>query len=518
MDKGADLNRRVWNIFQKAGFETKPNSADPSEHVIELPGGARRPVDLYARAANLNVTIIGSNKARKKLQSYTTHIHDLERLKITAQANCALFIAAEKEMQRAERNFAQQTGVHVWDERQLSYYEALAEALGPYAKYEIIHALGISTEEETLKDTVLGIRLHQPRPGATNNTELYMFTLPAEKLLKTCVVLRKAQGSAFAYQRILSRKRLPKIGVFVGTPEALIPTNVVVHLGESFTIDEIKGMHDGELKDTRGNTVTPSRKDHQLVSLTFPLKYGSLELIDGQHRLFGFIHADPATRNSFNLVVLGIRKLDERRRSQVFVGINDNARRVDPNLVAYLRYTSDERTCQNNPDLMAIKIVVELNKLSPFKDSIRLFDVGRQRLTLKGLSGYDLKGLIGPKGHLRSYCKRNSSEQYIRALRIYFSTVREHFPEEWNDPRKYIIATNRGITAFLKLLRSILKSDQKPLTRRTAKKYIGSLRHNWTGGWETANLKKSYVGSQGWKQFHHDMVESIRKRYKSFQE
>lgn len=514
MDKGADLNRRVWLLFQKAGFATKPNTADPTEHSVKLSDGKQRPVDLLARVTDLGVSVVGSNKARKKLQSFTAHVHDLQELKDAEQANCALFVAGEKDMEKAERDFARGRGVHVWDSQQLAYYEAVAEALGTYAKYEIMHALGITTTEEALKATVLGIRLEQPRPAATAKTDMYMFTIPADKLLKTCVVLRRAQGSAHAYQRILSKKRLPKIGAFVGTPDALIPTNIVVFLGDSVTIDEINT----ELRDSRGNKVIPTRQDQQLVSLTFPLKYGSLELIDGQHRLFGFVHADEATRQNFNLVVLGLRNLDERRRSRTFVAINDNARRVDPNLVSYLRYTGDERVCRQNADLMAIKIVVELNRLSPFKDSIRLLDVGSQRLTLKGLSGYDLRGLVAPKGLLRQYYPQNTSKQYIRALRSYFSLVRQRFPTEWNDPDTYIIATNRGISGFLKLLRSILKTEQRQPTKKSMKKYITALRLHWAGTWETAKLKASYVGSQGWKRFHRHMVQSIQKQYKDFQE
>ena len=425
------MNDKVWALFQKAGFETKPNSSDPSEHNISLSDGKTRPVDLFAQVTDLGVTIIGSNKARKKLQSFTTHIHDLRRLKESAQANCALFIAAEKEMQPSERSFAQKNGIEVWDQKQFEYFDAVADALGPFAKFEIIHALGITTTEEIPKDTVVGIRLHQPSPRATKKTELYMFTLPAEKLLKTCVVLRKAQGSAYAYQRILSKKRLPNIGRFVTTPDAIIPTNIVVHLGDSFAIDPITS----ELKDDRGNKVIAARPDHDLVSLTFPVKYGSMELIDGQHRLFGFVHASEAIRKSFSRVVLGLRSLDEKRRTGTFVAINDNARRVDPNLVAYIRYTSDEKICQQRPDLMAIKIVVELNKLSPFKDSIRLLDAGGQKLTLRGLSGYDLRGLVAPKGLLRLIYPKNKSEQYIRVLRRYFSVVRETFYAEWKIRR-----------------------------------------------------------------------------------
>ncbi|SRR6266446_70529 len=513
MGKGEDLNLRVWKLFENAGFETNPNSSNPKEHEVTLSQGKTRPVDLYARESDLAVSIIGSNKARKKLKSFTEHIHDLEELVKAQQVNCGLFVAAEKEMLQKERDFANERGIRVWDEAELSYYEAIVEALGRFAKYEIIHALGLSTAEEALKDTVIGIRLEQPRPNATSNTEMFMFTLPAEKLLKMAVVLRKARGSAFAYQRILSKKRLPKIAKFLGTPEAIIPTNIIVHLGDDVSIDEVAAS---DLKDSSGKKLIVARQDHKVVALTFPLKYGSVELIDGQHRVFGFVAAAAATRKNFNLVILGMRNLDEKKRSGTFVAINDNARRVDPNLVAYLRYTDDEKVCQQVADLMAIKIVVELNKMSPFKDQVRLFDFGKKRLTLKGLSGYDLRGLVSPQGALRRLYPKNKSKTYILVLRKYFSVIREQFSQEWSDPTNYIIATNRGFTAFLKVLRSILNFENRTLTKQISRKYIRALSNHWKGTWETAKLKKSYVGSQGWKQFHNDMVLAIQKKYGTF--
>ncbi len=514
IDKGHDLNKRVWTLFQRAGCETRPNSDDPAEHLITLPVGKQRPVDLLARAADLGVVIVGSNKARSKLHSFTAHIHDLEKLVAAEKASCALFVASEKGMKETERTFARQCGVSVWDASQLSYYEALVDAIGDYAKYEIIHALGLSTAEEKHQVSVLAIRLDQPRSSSAGRSEMYVFAASADWLLKTCHVLRRAQGNAYAYQRILSRKRLPKIAEFLGTPDALLPTNIVLHLGDSVTVVDLPN----DFKDGGGSKITLARPDHKLVALTFPLTYGSLELIDGQHRLFGFVRTSDETRKHFGLVVLALRNLDEKRRSSTFVAINDKARRVDPNLVSLLRYTDDEKICQSNPDLMAIKIVFELNKLSPFADAIRLLDVGHQRLTLKGLSGYDLRGLVSSKGLLRQYYPNNQSSDYIRALRIYFSVIREEFPNEWANPGAYIIATNRGVTAFLKLLRSILNADKKPVAKESAKKYIVALRKHWSGTWETARLRSTYVGSQGWKRFHQDMVKSIRRGYKTFEE
>src|ERR1700739_1795856 len=122
MGKGEDFNKTVWTLFSKAGFETKPNSQDPKEHVVFLSEEDKdgRPVDLYAHDPALGVTIISSNKAREKLKSYTAHIHDLAKLKEAAAADAAIFIAAGKKVLEKERRFAERNGIHVWDEKELS--------------------------------------------------------------------------------------------------------------------------------------------------------------------------------------------------------------------------------------------------------------------------------------------------------------------------------------------------------------------------------------------------------------
>jgi len=242
-----------------------------------------------------------------------------------------------------------------------------------------------------------------------------------------------------------------------------------------------------------------------------------MELIDGQHRLYGFVQSDAATKSSFNLVVIGIKGLPQTKRRDTFIAINDNSRRMDPNLVAYLKYTNDDVACQKDGELMAIRIVVDLNGSSPFKKAIKLLDVGEQKLTLKGFSGYDLKGLIGPRGLLRKYYPNNSPHEYIGALRLYFGIIQSVFNNEWKKPDKYIIATNRGISAFLKLLKSILKTEKQALSPKIVGDYIAVLKAQ-KQNWEFEYLKNTYVGSQGWKQFHRDLVKTIRKKFPKFKE
>ena len=138
---------------------------------------------------------------------------------------------------------------------------------------------------------------------------------------------------------------------------------------------------------------------------------------------------------------------------------------------------------------------------------------------MKGLSGYDLKGLVATRGLLRRFIPSNSPNDYVQALRVYFSVFQSEFKTEWSDPDTYILATNRGVTALLKLLKSILRNEGGIPDEKRVKEYALALKQYWKS-WKTDDLKKSYVGSQGWKQFHLDLVEAIKKekKFASFKE
>lgn len=511
-DKGSALNQRVWKIFEKAGFQTTPNTLNPNEEAkVTLSESKSRKVDLLATLPDLDVTIIGENKSRKRLDgSFSAYVHDFLELQKNIKANTVLFVSDDKDFDLEDKQYALDKGFSFWEDEELEYYEALVDTLGHYAKYEILQAMNISTQEQIQIHNVLALHFHQP--FSSSNNDLYVFTASPEMLLKTCVVLRKAAGRKDTYQRVVNKSRLNKITKFVSQQDAVLPPNIVVHLSEEIIATE---LHVPE-QDKFGRKIILSQKNnYDLVLLQIPMKYASMEIIDGQHRLFGFTGTEPATKTSFNLVVLGLANMNPKKRTETFVAINDNARRMDPNLVAYLKLTTDELECQKDNDLMAIKIVFELNKITPFKKKIRLLDRGNEKITLKNFIGADLKSLISEKGLLRKHYPHLSSK-YISVLRMYFSILKATFPNEWNDPDKYIIFTNRGISAFLKLLKSILKTEDAPLTQSVVEKYLKALEKYWSGGWETVFLQNSYVGTQGRNDFHRDLIKAIQKKYPDF--
>jgi DGQHR domain-containing protein len=512
--QGDALNFRVWRLFDRAGFQTQPNAVDVAEESVTLPSGKNRTVDLSARLPDLRVKIIGENTVSRKLpESFSTYIHDMASIMSSAKANAGLLVYTKYKPDPSDVELAEQKRIKVWDEERLRYYEAVVEALGQYAKYELIHSFGLKTAEERNTHTALALRFNQP--FAITNTEVFLFTVTPEVLLKTCVLYRRAQGSHAAYQRMLNKNRLRSVANFVRRETALLPTDIIVHLGPKVRVDELSMPE----ADAKGRPITLSRdSNYDLVSLSIPMIYASLELIDGQHRLYGFIHTEPATQKDFNLVVVGLRALPECQKRETFVAINDNSRRMDPNLVAYLKYTDDLHECCKYPEIMAIYIVVNLARSSPFQGRIRLLDFGDERLTLKGFCGYSLRGLLGPRGLLRIYYE-NSPDKCISALRTYFGILKSLFPKQWKEPDKYIMFTNRGISAFLMLLRSMLKTQNGRIGEAIIRKYLESLRRGWSDDqWETAKLKNSFVGSKGWKDFHRAIVDAIRKEHPGFQE
>jgi len=150
----------------------------------------------------------------------------------------------------------------LWGQRELDYYDALTATIGEYAKYEILHALGIKTKEERDTHRVLALRLRQPDDAA--GRELFMFTMSPDRLLKTCFVFRRASNSADAYQRMLQAKRLPKIRRFLARTDALLPTNIIIRLGQRVSVDELRLDLD-DVKDEHGKAVTLSGRHYDMT-------------------------------------------------------------------------------------------------------------------------------------------------------------------------------------------------------------------------------------------------------------
>jgi hypothetical protein len=156
---------------------------------------------------------------------------------------------------------ARESKIYVWDEGKLNYYLTLVDTLGPYAKYEIINSFGITTDEEQLIHNCLALLIKQPFTDSSTN--LFLFTLSPQKLLKSSVIFRRAQGGKEAYQRMIKKARLKSIKKFVSKKDSLLPTNIIVYFNDPINYTSIPLPK----KDSNGNVISLTRKNCELVNL-----------------------------------------------------------------------------------------------------------------------------------------------------------------------------------------------------------------------------------------------------------
>ncbi len=505
-DNKNQLEERVKSLFKRAGFDVKDE-----EEVVKLEGGQKhRTVEVSARVGkdSLKILIECKGGKQKKLQ-ITNLVNDYLEIQKQAKADKIIFVIPDREIKEADRNYIIEKKMILWNLNKLKYYEILADTIKHYARYEIIHAVGLETKEESNVHHVLALKITQPL--SSSNQKIFLFSINPENLLKTAVIFRRAaEEKKEAFQRLLKKTRLLDIANYVSKVDALLPTDIVVALPERVEITDIN------LNSSIKNLHISNKNIVKLVLLRIPLKYASIEIIDGQHRLFGFVDAKAKYRENFNLVITGLKSIPKSKKKQIFIDINEKAKPLDANLLAHLSYTDNEDLCRKDPKLMTIKIVMELNKITPFKERIKYLETGDEIITLKGFSAYDLRRLVGPKGALRKFNKNNNSEKYVKSLRTYFSIVRKLFKKEWDNPEEYIIATNRGITAFLKLLMPIIAitKPKRELSQSKIEKYLKQLRNFQS--WETKRLRGQYIGAAGWKKFYEDLQKTIRRKYKKF--
>ena len=193
--------------------------------------------------------------------------------------------------------------------------------------------------------------------------DLYIFSISPYELLDIAHVYRRDElpslkSSTYKYQRPLMHEKLKEIREKLLTDQDFIfPSNILVILSK-----ECQYIINEESENF----------------LHIPKKYGSLSVIDGQHRLFSYAdnNVKGIMKNDCNILVIAVNfKTDDKKyRSQlsakVFVDINANQTKVEISHLDKISYDlgSDE------PNVIATKIIVSLNDRDKFK---HFFDVNK---------------------------------------------------------------------------------------------------------------------------------------------
>ncbi|MBY0241614.1 MAG: DGQHR domain-containing protein [Burkholderiaceae bacterium] len=148
----------------------------------------------------------------------------------------------------------------------------------------------------------------------------FSLTLPSELLAETCFVIARDEDPIKGFQRELDLKRAKEIAAYIDSGLGTIPSSIV-----------LSAQPDAELEYDR------ARK-----SLSFNSIRKAFLIIDGQHRVYGFMQA----KTAFRVPVIIYDGLSRRDETRLFIDINSKQKGVPAELLLDIKklaeYEKDE--------------------------------------------------------------------------------------------------------------------------------------------------------------------------------
>ena len=218
--------------------------------------------------------------------------------------------------------------------------------------------------------------------------------------------------------------------------------------------------------------------------MSIPKLYGTVWIIDGQHRIYGFGGVNPESKKT-HIGVVAYEDMDKKQQARDFIDINQKQKSVDPNTLWDLLSQTDPYSIQG----AITKITKELNKRGIFKAKILIpgksFNTKKAAYPLKlaniCLSLYDRR-LVDFKGRDNLYkatADASDNNRYPDSVIEHpASVLDEYFSLLWDiaekvpDWRKGFILNNNGFNVFLRVLAEILKYQSGNWNKQDAKKLL----------------------------------------------
>ncbi|WP_231490314.1 DGQHR domain-containing protein [Pedobacter sp. Leaf170] len=331
-------------------------------------------------------------------------------------------------------------------------------------------------------------------------------------------------------QRQVTDQRKKDIMDYIKSPYATFPSSIIINFPSEFldliplSIDvmgltKLENYHNEPL----AQLVQPINVEAYILS--FPIRNGIAQIIDGQHRLAAFENFGSVM--VFDLPVTIFMNQTLERQAEVFAVINGKQTRVSPSLVYDLFGITEKPT----PYKVANDLVKMLNEsvVSPLKENIKI--LGKANDFYKGVITQStvaqniialicgainqaekdkqdvlkeqkldsIPTLTKKKAPLRIFFLNKEYELLFKIIVSFFTAVAKTFPEEWNDENS-VLKKTVGMNALFKYLAylSQIGIEQGDLTQSFFEDQISVKSH--------INLKDIQLSSKGINQIYNQLV------------
>lgn len=421
--------------------------------------------------------VAGSSLTRRELFSHFNGIPKEELINFTGVSDWRyVYIGTSPELitqDISSETYPDTDSLHILNEENWEYFKILERTIKTAAQYEFLASIEINPSD--VGDvSVGGTVLSKPFLELTNKilfsgqsnvlADLFVVTFKPNELLRIARVLRY-QGQPMAissgaptnqqsggYQRILVPDKLKKIREFVrNDPKVAFPTNLTLVLNN-------------QCEERNGR-------------LHIPSEYASIDVIDGQHRLFSYALSDEQVREEARLIATAVKFNTDnaqeinRYAARTFITINSEQTKVKRDLLYLISYDGLGDT---SPESIAAKILKECDS--------------RQRLSrIFALSAFIKKNRFNerpiPIISIIKELARMSKPEKLDAIRLtlgsltndlgesegliqagvellekYFYQINREFSDDWGNANSLLMCANY-IGAFIRLLATFLDSE-----------------------------------------------------------
>ena len=543
IDAGKKHENKLWNFFYENESFTKLNSK--RECKINFNGKKLR-TDIVVESALCKLFVECSTentnkKIRETINKFTQYKKLLALPKNQAATlNICQVIYLKEKPTPAMIDLIEKQKVVILTENALDYFITLAKEYKKLAYYQFLNFLFGKKEIKALKDkypkskiSVKALEGRDPDLG-----EYYVFSAHPNDLIPISTVPHRKMSSidesiSKSYQRLIKKKKILGIQRHIIKNKSF-PTNIIVHLNEKASFNN--------------------------GTLDFTPRFGFINVIDGQHRLFSYIDEwlskeDPKgnlkklkkySKNHY-ITVTAYKKLNPEKQIEIFVSINEKQTPVSKNLLWDLY---PELFPKNHEEYYKVQVSNLAKALNNDKESKLYFKVRYPSAPYGSKSGpIDLNTICNSilaeklyynkdgegdmhaffKKDLKISDKKTVDNLILQTIKIFFDSSHDLSKKKW-DNNFYM--TNQYVTSFLKLFRSILRhvisvkklvknKDDLKETKLTQvfKKYLKPAQDHIDKMDEEQmrEFKKASYGAGGPKGMWELMISKINKEYIEFE-
>ncbi len=366
--------------------------------------------------------------------------------------------------------------LYIFKPTDTEYLRQLTNHIGKFAKNELFAVLNFSPSD--LGETELHIKLDFIKANgkyvtgiSDTKADVFLVKFKVNELLKIARVSRyegipfilEGKNKSDSYQRFLISEKLESIGT--------------------------KFINDNKRK-TFPNTITIALTNECVVEnnkLVIPNKFCSLDIIDGQHRLFGYTHpsVSEGIRSEAEILASAIQFRDAspqvvyQNSAKVFCEINSTQAKVSKYLLYSIKYE-----ILGDRDYLAIagKILLECNRrdnilgnmflTSSLKRRNKLnlpsFDVVKtvDEELVKFVQGHGIDGAEASNELLEEIFEVNvfsDTDMFIKnavaLLERFFNSVKAIFNKDWIANGETLLLSESYFLAFIRYLRLLLFNE-----------------------------------------------------------